>query len=56
MFPYVPKQPGWNKRLRAALPLVKKAIWLLAVDTDFWFDNHWIVDSPRWNAVARVRR
>ena len=45
MFPYVPRQPGWNKRLRAALPLVKKAIRLLAVDTDFWFDNHWIVDS-----------
>ncbi|MBT2407896.1 IS982 family transposase [Streptomyces sp. ISL-21] len=45
LFPYVPKQPGWNKRLRAALPLVKKVIRLLAVDTDFWFDNHWIVDS-----------
>ncbi|MFJ9146992.1 hypothetical protein ACIRP7_02730 [Streptomyces sp. NPDC102270] len=45
MFPYVPRQPGWNKRLRAALPLVKKAIRLLPVDTDFWFDNHWIVDS-----------
>jgi hypothetical protein len=45
MFPYVPKQPGWNKRLRAALPLVKRAIRLLATDTDFWFDNHWIIDS-----------
>ncbi|WP_331755533.1 IS982 family transposase [Streptomyces sp. NBC_01643] len=45
MFPYLPKQPGWNKRLRAALPLVKKAIRMLAVDTDFWFDSHWIVDS-----------
>ncbi|WP_331755646.1 IS982 family transposase [Streptomyces sp. NBC_01643] len=45
MFPYLPKQPGWNKRLRAVLPLVKKAIRMLAVDTDFWFDSHWIVDS-----------
>ncbi|MFF8029622.1 IS982 family transposase [Streptomyces sp. NPDC007896] len=45
MFPYLPKRPGYNKRLRAALPLVKKAIRLLAVDSDFWFDNHWIVDS-----------
>ncbi|MFK4228079.1 transposase [Streptomyces sp. NPDC019890] len=45
MFPYLPKRPGYNKRLRAALPLVKKAIRLLATDTDFWFDNHWIVDS-----------
>jgi hypothetical protein len=45
MFPYLPGRPGYNKRLRAALPLVKRAIRLLAVDTDFWFDNHWIVDS-----------
>jgi hypothetical protein len=45
MFPYLPGRPGYNKRLRAALPLVKKAIRLLATDTDFWFDNHWIVDS-----------
>ncbi|MFI2207263.1 hypothetical protein ACH47Z_42690 [Streptomyces sp. NPDC020192] len=41
----MPKRPGYNKRLRAALPVVKKAIRLLAVDSDFWFDNHWIVDS-----------
>ncbi|MFE3072409.1 hypothetical protein [Streptomyces sp. NPDC059247] len=27
------------------MPLVKKAIWLLAVDTYFWFDNRWIIDS-----------
>ncbi|MFD4865823.1 IS982 family transposase [Streptomyces sp. NPDC058412] len=45
MFPFVPRQPGWNKRLRAALPLVKRAIRLLATDTDSWFDNHWIIDS-----------
>lgn len=45
MFPCVPGQPGWNKRLRAALPLVKRGIRLLAVDTDFWFHNHWIVDA-----------
>lgn len=45
MFPYLPQQSGYNKRLRAALPLVKKAIRMLAIDTDFWFDNQWIVDS-----------
>ncbi|WP_369186769.1 IS982 family transposase [Streptomyces sp. R08] len=45
MFPYLPQQSGYNKRLRAALPMVKKAIRILAADTDFWFDNHWIVDS-----------
>ncbi|WP_406725247.1 hypothetical protein WJ438_12090 [Streptomyces sp. GD-15H] len=33
-FSYLPKQPGGDKRLRAALPLVKKAIRMLAIDTD----------------------
>ena len=45
MFPYLPQRSGYNKRLRAALPLVKKVIRDLAHDSDFWFDNHWIVDS-----------
>ena len=45
MFSYLPKQSGYNKRLRAALPLVKRTIRQLAVDTDFWFDTHWIADS-----------
>ncbi|MCT9935433.1 IS982 family transposase [Planotetraspora sp. A-T 1434] len=45
MFPYLPQQSGYNKRLRAALPLVKRVIRELAIDSDFWFDNHWIVDS-----------
>jgi hypothetical protein len=45
MFPYLPGQSGYNKRLRAALPLVKTMIRELAVDSDFWFDNHWITDS-----------
>jgi hypothetical protein len=45
MFPYLPQRPGYNKRLRAAFPLVKRMIRELAQDSDFWFDNHWIVDS-----------
>ncbi|MBB4941659.1 hypothetical protein FHR32_006036 [Streptosporangium album] len=45
MFPYLPQQSGYNKRLRAALPLVKRIIRELATDSDFWFDNHWITDS-----------
>jgi hypothetical protein len=45
LFPYRPQRPGYNKRLRAALPLVKRVIRDLAEDSDFWFDNHWIVDS-----------
>ncbi|MEU7004647.1 IS982 family transposase [Nonomuraea sp. NPDC046570] len=45
MFPYLPQQSGYNKCLRAALPLVKRMIRELAIDSDFWFDNHWITDS-----------
>src|SRR5258705_4961076 len=44
-FPCLPNQPGYNKRLRAALPLVKQVIRDLAADSDFWFDNVWIADS-----------
>jgi hypothetical protein len=45
MFPYLPDRPGYNKRLRSALPLVKRIIRLLAIDTDFWHDTVWITDS-----------
>ena len=45
MFPYLPLRPGYNRRLRAALPLIKHIIRELARDSDFWFDNQWIVDS-----------
>jgi hypothetical protein len=44
-FPYLPNQPGCNKRLRAALPLIKQTIRDLAIDSDFWFDSVWVADS-----------
>lgn len=44
-FPYLPGQSGYNKRLRAALPLLQRAIRALAADTDLWDDPAWIVDS-----------
>jgi hypothetical protein len=45
LFPYLPHQPGYNKRLRGALPLVKQVIRDLAADSDFWYDTVWIADS-----------
>jgi hypothetical protein len=45
LFPYLPNQSGYNKRLRAALPLIQRMIRLLAFDTDYWFDDHWLLDS-----------
>lgn len=45
MFPFLPQQPGYNKRLRAALPQIKTVIRMLARDTDFWEDTVWLADS-----------
>jgi hypothetical protein len=44
-FPYLPGQSGYNKRLRGALPLLKRVIRELACDTDLWTDPVWLVDS-----------
>lgn len=44
-FRYLPKQSGYNKRLRTAVPLLKRVIRMLALDTDLWTDATWVVDS-----------
>lgn len=44
-FPTCPDSPGYNKRLRSALSLIKRLIRVLATDTDLWDDPVWIVDS-----------
>lgn len=44
-FPYLPQRAGYSKRLRAALPLIKRMIRELAMDSDFWTDTVWITDS-----------
>jgi hypothetical protein len=33
-FPYLPRQSGYNKRLRAAVPLLKRVIRVLARETE----------------------
>lgn len=45
LFPYLPQQSGWNKRLRRASDLVRRVLRELATDTDLWGDDVWIVDS-----------
>ncbi|MFG2970310.1 IS982 family transposase [Streptomyces sp. NPDC048288] len=45
LFPYLLQQSGYNKRLRAALPLVKRMIRELAMESGFWTDTVWITDS-----------
>jgi Transposase DDE domain len=45
LFPYLPRQSGYNKRLRAAMPLLRYFIRALAADTDLWGDTVWVADS-----------
>ena len=45
LFPYVPQQSGYNKRLRAASSLLTRMIRILATDTSLWSDDVWVVDS-----------
>ena len=45
LFPYVPNQSGYNKRLRKAEAQLKAVIRLLATDTDLWGDDTWVMDS-----------
>jgi Transposase DDE domain len=45
LFPYLPRQSGYNKRLRAAFPLLRYFVRALAVDTELWTDTVWVADS-----------
>ncbi|MGW3691382.1 IS982 family transposase, partial [Streptomyces sp. NPDC005125] len=45
LFPYVPQQSGYGKRLRAASSLLTSMIRILARDTSLWSDDVWLVDS-----------
>ena len=45
MFPYLPQQPGYNKRLRALAATIAWLISVLARDTSLWSDDVWVADS-----------
>jgi hypothetical protein len=45
LFPYLPGQPGYNKRLRALATTMNWLIGALARDTSLWSDDVWVVDS-----------
>jgi hypothetical protein len=45
LFPYLPQQPGYSKRLRAAACLIRQCIRVLAADASVWTDDVWVVDS-----------
>jgi hypothetical protein len=50
MFPYLPQQPGYNKRLRRLADTLRWLIGMLARDTRLWADDVWVVDSVRHEA------
>ena len=43
--PYVPQQPGYNKRLRAARGLIQHCIAVLARSASLWTNDVWVADS-----------
>jgi len=45
LFPYLPKQPGYNKRLRRLGDTIGWLSGILARDTTLWTDDVWVVDS-----------
>jgi hypothetical protein len=45
LFPYLPGQSGYNKRLRRAADLICHVIRAIAADTTLWTDAVWLVDS-----------
>jgi Transposase DDE domain len=45
LFPYLPGQPGYNKRLRKLSDTMNWLVGVLARDTSGWSDDVWVVDS-----------
>jgi hypothetical protein len=45
LFPYLPGQSGYHKRLKDARPLLCKAILTLAACCPSWFDDMWMTDA-----------
>jgi hypothetical protein len=45
LFLYLPKQPGYNKRLRRLGATIGWLVGVLARDTTVWTDDVWVVDS-----------
>jgi len=45
LFPYLPQQPAYNKRLRRLADTISWLIGVLARDTSLFTDDVWVVDS-----------
>ena len=45
LFPYLPKQPGYNKRMRALAPQIVRLLNLVAFSSPSWYDKLRLLDS-----------
>lgn len=45
MFPRLPQQAGYNKRLRRLADVMQRVLAHLAADTGLWADDVWVADS-----------
>ncbi|MDT0264171.1 IS982 family transposase [Jatrophihabitans lederbergiae] len=45
LFPYLPQQPGYNKRLRKLAATLNWLVGMLSRDTSLWTDDVWVLDS-----------
>ena len=54
LFPYIPGQAGYNKRLRKSAGQLQALVRILGEDTDAWADDVWLIDSTPVEA-ARSR-
>lgn len=45
LFPYLPKQPGYNKRMRALVPQIVRLLNAIAFASPSWCDNIRLLDS-----------
>ncbi len=45
LFPYLPKQPGYNKRLRALAPEIARLLNLIVFESDSIHDRVWLIDG-----------
>lgn len=45
LFPYLPGQSGYNKRLRRSTSQIEAMIRILGQDSELWNDDVWLIDS-----------
>jgi hypothetical protein len=45
LFPYLPKQPGYNKRVRALAPRIVRLLNVIVFESPSFCDNLWLLDG-----------